>query len=206
MVGLWGVFAFEVQGIQCSNAAARAIGRWVSHPKSIISSDSLYLPRIYENSIPLYDIIDKASAYLTINKIATKLVPFNIAFFLPEPTLALFTYGLLYSVYYVMMGLFRGLIGRRSSTWWSRWSTCLTRRKWPTRRYPAGGSSPRTRSGRVTWRQPLSWIFSGRTITARSRQGDCTTRRWPFVSREATNCCCSISTVFGTTRASRMMN
>jgi hypothetical protein len=69
----------------------------------VISSDSLYLPRIYENSIPIYDSIDKASTYLTINKIISKVVPFNIAFFLPEPSLALLAYGLLYSVYYVII-------------------------------------------------------------------------------------------------------
>jgi hypothetical protein len=118
MVGLRRVLAVEVQSIKCSNAAARAIGRCVSHPKSVISSDSLYLPRIYESGIPLYDSIEKASAYMTINKIATKIVPFNIIFFLPEPTLSLLTYGLLYSVYYVRMGLCRALTGRQCSTWW----------------------------------------------------------------------------------------
>ena len=116
MVSLWSVLVAEVQGIKCSNAAARAIGRCVSHPKSVICSDSLYLPHIYENSIPLYDSVEKASAYLAINKIATKLIPFNIVFFLPEPTLSLFTYGLLYSVYFVIVGLFRALIGRPPST------------------------------------------------------------------------------------------
>ncbi len=86
-----------------SNTAAKFIGRWVSHPKSVISSDSLYLPRVYENSVPIYDSIDKASTYLIINKIVSKIVPFNIAFFLPEPSLALLSYGLFYSVYYVII-------------------------------------------------------------------------------------------------------
>jgi hypothetical protein len=75
----------------------------VPHPKSVISSDALFLPRIHENSIPIYDSIDKASTYLIINKIASRIVPFSIAFFVPEPALALLTYGMLYYVYYVII-------------------------------------------------------------------------------------------------------
>jgi hypothetical protein len=73
----------------------------VSHPKSAISSDCLYLPRIYQDSIPIYDSIGKASTYMTVNKITFQIVPLNIIFFVPEPGFSLFTYALLGRVYYV---------------------------------------------------------------------------------------------------------
>lgn len=79
------------------------IGRLVSHPKSDIASDSLYLPRIHCNGVPVYDSVDKASKYLTINKIVAKIAPTSILFLVPDPAASLLTYSLLFYVYYVTM-------------------------------------------------------------------------------------------------------
>lgn len=68
------------------------IGRLVAHPKSDIASDSLYLPRIHYNGVPVYHSVDKASKYLVINKLVSKIAPAFILFLVPEPAPSLLTY------------------------------------------------------------------------------------------------------------------
>jgi hypothetical protein len=85
-----------------SNSIARRIGQLVAHPKSAIASDTLYLPRITENGIPIYDSIDKSFNYSIINRLATQFAPALILTVFPQPGLAAFTYGVLAYVYYVL--------------------------------------------------------------------------------------------------------
>lgn len=70
---------------------------------SNIASDSLHLPKITENGVALYDSIEKASVYLTINKIWVRLTPLFIVGFVAQPTLAALSYGLFSYVYYVIL-------------------------------------------------------------------------------------------------------
>jgi hypothetical protein len=85
------------------NGIARALGKLVAHPSSALASDSLYLPKITGNGIPLYDSIDKASSYITANKLIARVAPVLIIGLCPQPALATMTYGLLTYVYYVIM-------------------------------------------------------------------------------------------------------
>jgi hypothetical protein len=57
------------------NGIARIFGKLVAHPSLALASDSLYLPKITENGIPLYDSIDKVSNYITANKLITRVAP-----------------------------------------------------------------------------------------------------------------------------------
>jgi hypothetical protein len=84
-----------------SNGIARTLGKFVAHPKTVLASDSLYLPKITEDGIPIYDSVEKVSTYLTTNKIWTRVTPVLLLAFAPQPALATLTYGLLSYVYYV---------------------------------------------------------------------------------------------------------
>jgi hypothetical protein len=96
------------------------MGSLFAHPQSTIASDSLYLPRIHPNGQSLYDSLDKASTYMVINKLVTQVCPINILLFVPQPTLSLMLYGLLYYVYQVLPPPRRAPTGPSPADSWSR--------------------------------------------------------------------------------------
>lgn len=102
----------------------------MSHPKSNLASDSLYLPKITENGIPIYDSVSKAtSTYLIINKMWIQVFPLFILALSPLPALSTFTYGLISYAYYVSQQLFRIPIGNLSEILPLKSSSHLKQRK-----------------------------------------------------------------------------
>jgi len=69
--------------------------------KSVIASDSLYLPRIHPNSVPLYDSLNAGEPYIIANKLFTGIMPLTIALFVPYPATSLLFYGISYLIYSV---------------------------------------------------------------------------------------------------------
>lgn len=52
-------------------------------PKSSLASDTLHLPRIYPEAVPVYDSVDSVNNFIILNKALTQLAPFLIIFVVP---------------------------------------------------------------------------------------------------------------------------
>lgn len=81
---------------------ARTIGQLAGAPQTELSSDSLSLPKIAEDGVPVYDSVGCASSnYMILNKIWTIGSPIIVLGIAPQPALAALTYGIFSYIYYV---------------------------------------------------------------------------------------------------------
>ena len=96
---------------------ARLVGSLVENPKSAIASDSLHLPKIYPEAVPVFDSVDSVGNYQIFNKALTRVAPVSILIFSPEPALTLAFYLLGGFIYNVLFFISRLLPGNGQDIW-----------------------------------------------------------------------------------------
>ena len=108
------------------NAVTKALGTICTPPHTFIASDSLNLPKIHSEGVPIYDSIHGVSNEITTRKLLSKISPAIVIFLTSEPFISLFYYGSVAAVIYVSSYLIRLLdFESQRTSFWSL-SCCLT--------------------------------------------------------------------------------